>query len=147
MLALDGVYDRDETQTLRFRPLPPPDDDEVARVCGRIARRLARLGGSDEDVDPLYEEQPLLADLYGASLRGRIATGRRAGGRVVRLGDRIDAEDLGQVDSARCATRWGVSVHANVAVPARDRRHLERLCRYAARSAASTLLRDLSEPC
>ena len=140
MLALDGVYDRDETQALRFRPLPPPDDDEVARVCGRIARRLARLGGSgsDEEVDPLYEEQPLLADVYGASVRGRIATGRRAGGRVFRLGDRIDAEDPGQVDSPRCASRQGVSLHANVAVPARDRRRLERLCRYAARSALAS---------
>jgi hypothetical protein len=45
--------------------------------------------------------------------------------------------DLGRIASPRCATRHGVSLHANVGVPARDRRRLERLCRYAARSAVA----------
>ena len=139
LLALDGVYDPGDPQSPRFRPLPPPDDDEVAGVCARIVRRLARLlerrGLADaEDVDPLYEDQPLLAGLYGASVRGRIATGGRAGRRVTRLGDRIDAEDLGEIASPRCASVAGVSLHANVGVPAGDRLRLERLCRYVARS-------------
>ena len=38
----------------------------------------------------------------------------------------------------RCASVGGVSVHANVAVPARDRRRLERLCRYGARPPVAT---------
>jgi hypothetical protein len=98
-------------------------------------RRLGRRGlGDAEDVDPLHEEQPLLAGVYGASVRGRIATGRRAGRRIVRLGDRIDAEDLGEITSPRCASVAGVSLHANVCVPAGDRLRLERLCRYVARS-------------
>jgi hypothetical protein len=67
-------------------------------------------------------------------VRGRIATGRRAGRRVERLGDRVDADDLRPIDSPRCASVDGVSLHANVCVPARDRLRLERLCRYAARS-------------
>jgi len=139
LLALDGVYDPGDPQAPRFRTLPPPDDEEVARVCRRIARRLARLlerrGLAEaDDVDPLHEEQPLLAGVYGASVRGRIATGRRAGRRVERLGDRIDAEDLGALASPRCASISGVSLHANVGVPAGDRLRLERLCRYVARS-------------
>ena len=151
MLALDGVYDPADPGGPRFRPLPPPDDDEVARVCARIARRLAQLlerRGLDDahDVDPLHEAQPLLAGVYGASVRGRIATGRRAGRRVERLGDRIDPEDLGEIASPRCASVYGVSLHANVAVPAGDRLRLERLCRYAARAPlASERLSRLSD--
>ncbi len=38
----------------------------------------------------------------------------------------------------RCASASGVSLHANVAVPARDRKRLERLCRYVARPPIAT---------
>jgi hypothetical protein len=69
---------------------------------------------------------------------GRTATGPRAGRRVQRLGDRIDADDLPLVEGERCTTTGGVSLHANVAVPARDRLRLERLCRYAARPPVAT---------
>ena len=40
---LDGVYVQDGPNEVRFRPLPPPDDDEMARIGARIAHRLARL--------------------------------------------------------------------------------------------------------
>ena len=68
-------------------------------------------------------------------MRGRVATGPRAGQAVLRLGDRIDAEDITDTapEPPRCATIAGVSLHANVCVPARDRERLERLCRYVAR--------------
>ena len=137
-LVLDGVF-ADE----RFRPLPPPDDHEVLRVAARIARRLAQLlrkrgldrDGDPTEVDPLFRDDPLLASLAGASVRGRVATGPRAGQAVLRLGDRIDAEDITDTapEPPRCATIAGVSLHANVCVPARDRERLERLCRYVAR--------------
>jgi len=39
--------------------------------------------------------EPLLASLAGASVRGRIATGRRAGQAVLRLGDREEGASLG----------------------------------------------------
>jgi hypothetical protein len=133
-LVLDGIFEGE-----RFRPLPPPDDGEVLRVAARIARRLAhvlRKRGLDADddrteVDPLFRDEPLLASLAGASVRGRIATGRRAGQAVLRLGDRVDAEDVTEAaaEPPRCATIAGVSLHANVCVPARDRQRLERLCR------------------
>ena len=42
-LVLDGVYVQDGPNEVRFRPLPPPDDDEMARIGARIAHRLARL--------------------------------------------------------------------------------------------------------
>jgi len=140
-LLLDGVYAQGPGGALRFHPLPPPEDAEVERLVGQVARRIARLLerrglGSQSDpmeADPLAEEQPLLAQLYGASVAGRIASGRRAGRRVLRVGDCIDPEELPEPAGERCASASGVSLHANVAVPARDRQRLERLCRYVAR--------------
>ncbi|MCP4140331.1 MAG: hypothetical protein GY755_08595, partial [Chloroflexi bacterium] len=80
----------------------------------------------------------LLPGLYAASLQNRIATGPRAGRRVMRLGDRIDVEDIGITTGPRCAATQGFSLHADIAIPARDRKRLERLCRYAARPPIAT---------
>ena len=77
---------------MRFRALPPPDEDEVRRVVERLARR----------------------------------------------GDRIDPEDLSAPATPRCAAAVGFTLHADVAVSARDRRRLERLCRYVARPPVAT---------
>lgn len=142
-LVLDGVYARTPGGFLRFHALPPPEDAEVASVATQVARRIQRLRerrGLTEGAEPdrLAEEEPLLAALYAASVGGRIATGQRAGQRVRRLGDRIDAGDLEVLEGERCASVGGVSLHANVAVPARDRRRLERLCRYVARPPVAT---------
>ena len=71
-------------------------------------------------------------------MNGRVATGPRGGRRVLRLGDRIEAEELPFSEGERCASVAGVSLHANVAVPARDRARLERLCRYVARPPVAT---------
>jgi hypothetical protein len=82
--------------------------------------------------DPLREEEPLLAELYGASVCGRIATGPRAGRNILRLeGESKPAKDTSS--SQRCYASGGYSVHAGVSVPARDRARLERLARYALR--------------
>jgi hypothetical protein len=145
-LLLDGVYAPGPDGALRFHPLAPPDNGEVERVVGQVAQRIARLlkrrGLSPEsdptEADPLAEEEPLLAQLYGASVAGRIATGRRAGQRVLRVGDCIDPDELPVLEGERCASASGVSLHANVEVPARDRRRLERLCRYVARPPIAT---------
>jgi hypothetical protein len=146
-LLLDGVYAPGPGGTLRFHTLPPPEGAEVARVVSQVARRIAHLLerrglGPESDpleADPLADEQPLLAQLYGASVAGRIATGRRAGQRVLRVGDCIEAEDIPALEGERCAAASGVSLHANVAVPKRDRQRLERLCRYAARRDQAAL--------
>ena len=69
----------------------------------------------------MLADQPLLAMLYAASVASRVATGRRAGRRTLRVGDRIDAEAIATLEGERCASVNGVSLHANLAVPARDR--------------------------
>jgi hypothetical protein len=143
VLALDGVYDAGDSEAPRFVRLDAPDDAEILRVTRGFARRVARLlerrglaAGSDDDgLDPLLRNEPLLAELSAASVRGRVASGPRAGERTRRLGDRVDVEHLEDDPPAGCASFAGISVHAAVAVPAGDRSRLERLCRYAARPA------------
>jgi Putative transposase len=64
-----------------------------------------------------------------ASLQGRVALGPRAGQPVRRLRSAADAITTGR----RAARLEGFSLHADVAVPARRRDQLEKLCRYLVR--------------
>ncbi len=148
-LALDGVYEVSDDGPTRFYPLPPPDDEAVRRVVVRVAHQLAKLlskhgfgeDGDPSEPDPLAEQDPLLATLAAASIQGRVATGPRAGQRLLRLGDQIDPEDLAYLEAIpppRCANAAGLSLHADVAIPAHDRRRLERLARYCARPPIGT---------
>jgi len=137
-LALDGAYLYDPGATPEFVPLPPPSEDEVARVLMGTARRLVRLieARAEGDEDSLARDEPLLALLAQASLRTRIATGPQAGQRWRRLGDRVEPGPGSSTEGeahAAVARHGEMSLHAAVAVPANDRRRLERLCRYVAR--------------
>ena len=139
-LALDGIYVEGDRGRLVFRHVPPPGDAEVARVADRVQRSVARLmerrglgPQADPGEDTLRHDEPLLAELYGASVSGRIATGPRAGRRVARVGDAVDVGDGALPLGRCCAAVAGYSVHAGVCVPARDRLRLERLARYAGR--------------
>ena len=138
-LVLDGVYPGPSHSPGVFAALPPPETEDVARVLAgtarRILRRLEQRRADDED-DPHAVDDPLMAMLGAASIRSRIATGPEAGEPWRRLGDRVEpiAEDEEAVESravvpSRCVRQGGMSLHADMAVPARDRRRLERLCR------------------
>jgi hypothetical protein len=144
-IVLDGVYEHRHGESPRFRRLAPPTDAEVEQTTRRVVRRLRNLlirrgltpDADASTADPLPEEQPLLAELYAASVRSRIATGDRAGLGVLRIGQLVDPEETAFVTGRRCAMIDGVSLHANIAVPKGDRRRLEKLCRYIARSGFS----------
>ena len=141
-LVLDGVYARTERRPTPFLPLPPPSRHEVARVLAGTARRITRLleSRADGDDDALVRDEPLLATLASASLRTRIATGPHAGEPWRRLGDRVEPQDTDADPEAsrRVPQHGGMSLHAEVAVPAHDRRRLERLCHYVARPALAS---------
>ena len=142
---LDGVYEGPTHAPGRFLALDPPETDDVARVLAGTARRIRRRlesSGEEDGEDRLAEDDPLLALLSSASIRSRIATGAEAGAPWRRLGDRVDPvakeEDEDGVEPGatippHCVREGGMSLHADIAVPARDRRRLERLCRYVAR--------------
>lgn len=74
-----------------------------ARKCGESLD-----GESDPDgADLLALDQRLVAEIGGASVRGRAATGRRAGQRMRRLGDRIGVERLQDAKTPGCAGVMG----------------------------------------
>jgi hypothetical protein len=108
-------------------------EEFVDSQYGGLGRGLEQGFGDGEDSDKLVRDDPWLAGVYAASVTARIATGPQAGRRVVTGGDRIDPEEMESLSSDRCARVSGFSLHANVAVPARDRARLERLIRYMAR--------------
>jgi hypothetical protein len=74
-----------------------------------------------EGADALRRDEPLLAELYSTSISGRVATGPRAGKRIVRVGDGPDAEKAVMKPGHCCASVEGFSVHAGVCAPSRDR--------------------------
>jgi hypothetical protein len=144
-LVMDGVHYEDENKRLRFQRLPPPTDGEVARVTACIVKKIQRLlerrglGRRTDpgEADPLLREQPLLAELYSASVRGRIASGPGAGERLKGVKFEFEMESEGK-KPGRCASFSGFSLHCNVCIPTKARRQLENLCRYVARPAVAT---------
>jgi len=138
LVAMDGIYAASADGQPEFHELPPPEDGEVLQVTTRIAVRVLGLierRGLENEPDPLSENDPGLAALYAAAVRGRIAAGPNAGERVAFGGDRIDVDSTAAMSSPRCAAVGGFNLHANVAIGARDRERIERLLRYAARPA------------
>ena len=143
-LVIDGVYAADGEGRPEFHQLPPPENEEVARVASLVAEKVdsllkrSGLGPDDEAEDSLSRDEPGLAAIYSSSVRSRIASGPNTGGGLVKLGDHIDGDGLDSAVTPRCATVRGFSVHANVCISPGDRLRLERLVRYVSRPAVST---------
>jgi hypothetical protein len=130
---------REPDGSLSFAAAKAPTDEEVDTLLGviraRILRLLVRRGllskESDEGLDE--QEAPPLHALYAASVRQRVAMGRRAGARVLRLGDAPTARPA-PPKGRRQARLGGFDLHSNTSVRAKNRPKLERLCRYLLRS-------------
>jgi hypothetical protein len=151
-LVLDGTYRPENDPTLRFHPAPPPESEELERVLQRVVQGVVRVierRGLGDEPDQLTKDDPLLAQLLAASVQGRAATGPCAGQRVLRFGDRVEIqhdEMQAHEKTPGLARSDGFSLHSGVAVPANDRRRLERLCRYVGRPpVASERLSELAD--
>ena len=73
LLVLDGVFTDGEGDTLRFRPLPPPADDEVggvlATIYTRVCRLLRRRGFDASAADLSRPDAPRHAHIAGFDLQ------------------------------------------------------------------------------
>jgi len=142
-LAAQGVFFESADGARHFAPAPAPTDRDVTRLLASVRRRIVRLvarHGIDLDnpsaeVDHSDERQfdfPAYAQIQGAAVVGRVATGPRAGAAPMRLGRAaVPAEPA--ADDPLHAHLTGFDLHAGVAVPAGDRDRLEHLCRYVLR--------------
>jgi hypothetical protein len=117
-------------ETLSFLRLPAPTEDEVREVAERTARRvisiLKKRGRSIEGLSNGEEggdvDQALLA-CYGIAARAPAT-------RIVEPG-RMRADE-------RVAVVAGFNVHAGAAIDGRDRKRVERICRYLVRPPIAT---------
>ncbi len=121
----DGVFIRTEDGApAGFHELPPPFDEDVARLLSQVARRVTRLlerrGRLEEDEAPA----DALEALKGASVQARLPLPHQV-------------STLTPPRKRRCATQDGFSLHANVRIHANDRQGVEQLCLYAAGGAIS----------
>jgi hypothetical protein len=145
-LIFDGVYHEDSDGRIRFRRLPQPADAEVKKVMANIVKKVQRLlerrglgpQAGFEESDPLLRDQPLLSELYGASVQGRVAVGPNTGKRLKGVRFEFEAEAEGKMVGRCRAALSGFSLHSAVCIPAKARRQLENLCRYVARPAVAT---------
>ncbi|MCB9706356.1 MAG: transposase [Myxococcales bacterium] len=111
LLVTDGAFE-ERGDELPFRPAPPPTPARMTAILGRVHEVLA---GQDADDD--LDLDPALAACIQHSLRGpRFAAGAS------------DPEPPPHTVSA-----YGLHLHAATTVDGRDRRRLDRVCRYLLR--------------
>jgi len=144
-LVLDGVYSSASPFSRPvFQRAEPLTDQDVVELTTRLHRRIlryltrcGRLPKAEPDEDEVQPDEPLLAELYAASVQGRVAIGEKSGASVERLGRRRDARPL-FLPGELCCDMDGFSLHAKVEIEAHDRDGLERLARYLARPPIAT---------
>lgn len=145
ILFIDGVYQQQNNNKLRFRRVNAPTTDELNTLVASISQKVASyLEGEgllirDEESSHLtmdLEDDDVMAQLQGHSISYRIAVGLQQGRKVLTLQtipswkeEDFGADPVGQLS--------GFSLHAGVAVKANEREKLEKICRYIARPAIS----------
>jgi hypothetical protein len=142
VLATDGAFLVDESGQPEFRALPAPSRAEIAavawEVCERVVALLRKRGqwmDAPPENDELAETEPLLAQLYAASISGTLVMGPNAGRRQLRLYG-APAREAGE-EHSHARNGYGFDVDASVRVPAHERQRLEGLLRYMLRPPLS----------
>jgi len=105
----------------------------------RVLELLKSRGllGYEAELDSFADQEPLLASISGASITSTIATGQRAGKRVLRLGGGPRNELWATRKRTFGAHIDGFDLHASTALAAGDREALEALLRYQLRPPLS----------
>ncbi len=154
VLFIDGVFSPKGNGQLRFHRVNAPTSKElnslVATISERVARYLERQGwlARDEQSDhltlPLEEgDEDTLQQLQGHSITYRIAMGPQAGRKVLTL-QTIPAREEEEYGTDQLGRIGGFSLHAGVSVNTRERKKLERICRYISRPALSEARLELT---
>jgi len=155
-LVLEGVYETPaRAQQVQFHPLPAPSLEQIQECLADAARRIERVvakGGvgseDDENGDPMLKTNLSMAEIYAGAVQSVVPLGTDKGRptRRVRKEPRTAPASRKQSKDGLCAVGEGLSLHAGVFVPARDRSRLEHVCRYVARPALAsdrlTLMED-----
>ena len=155
VLFIDGVFSPKSNGELRFHRVNAPTSKElnalVATISERVARYLERQGwlSRDEQSDHLNlslddEEGATLQQLQGHSITYRIAMGPQAGRKVLTV-QTIPAWEEDDYGTGQLGKVGGFSLHAGVAVNTRERKTLERICRYISRPALSEARLELTD--
>jgi hypothetical protein len=141
MLVLEGGnYETNDGP--KFWWVEPPTDAEIKQLVETIAKRVIRslqkqghFRDGNEDVSDDAESDPL-SELQAASVRNRVALGKRRGEWIRRIGS-IGKSDMAELSGALCANISGFSLHAGVYCAPWERAKLEKLCRYVTRPAVA----------
>jgi hypothetical protein len=145
MLFIDGVYQEKHNGQLRFHHINAVTTSElntlVATISQRVSGHLERQGLLVRDDESSYlmldlQNDDAIHQLQGHSITYRIAVGPQQG-RVVFTLQTIPSwkdDDFGTNQVGKIA---GFSLHAGVATKTRERKKLERLCRFISRPALS----------
>jgi hypothetical protein len=125
ILTPDAVFVlAEDAEQLELVELPPPTDEQVARVVEKIARRTTSL------VQKYFATVDGGQDLMGGAIHDAMF-------KLPPVGHRDDDQPSPERRSKRCAQLDGFSVHANTSIAADNRLGLEKLCRYGMRPAFS----------
>jgi hypothetical protein len=140
ILVLEGGYTEGESGP-EFVTMPRLEDEDiqalVQTIAKRVVRALKKLGHFGDESEALSEDaEDPLAELQAASVRSRVALGKRRGEWIRRIGS-LGVSDAPELNGPLCASVAQFSLHANVYCAPEQRDKLEKLCRYVARPAVA----------
>jgi hypothetical protein len=141
MLVLEGGY-YDTPDGPKFWWVDPPTDAEiktlVETIAKRVIRSLQKRGHFQDGNEGIAEdgEPDALTELQAASVRSRVALGKRHGEWIRRIGS-IGNRAATELTGPLCANISGFSLHAAVYCAPWERAKLEKLCRYVTRPAVA----------
>lgn len=141
ILILEGGYIKGENGEVEFKYMDPPKDEEikalVQTIAKRVVRALKKLGHFESESEAVADEtEDGLAELQSASVKNRVALGKRRGELIRRIGA-LGVSDPPELTGPLCASVAQFSLHANVYCAPNQRDKLEKLCRYVARPAVA----------